>query len=131
MGFIVLAKGRAAILFVTDLLAYSLYVLLGWFGLKLFGLVGSGMAFLGLYIFHWCMILVVVRRISGFSWSPANLHLSLLGVGTVAATLWMRLSLPEPWATATGCTLALLTGLYCLQSTYSAGGDRRDQQIHS
>ena len=116
MGFIILAKGRAAMLFWTDLLAYSVYVALGWFGLKLFGLVGTGMAFLGLYIFHWCMILVVVRRISGFSWSSANLRLSLLGVATVAATLWMRLNLPEPWATAGGCTLAFLSGLYCLRT---------------
>ena len=116
MGFIVLAKGRAAILFWSDLIAYSVYVALAWFGLIVFGLVGTGMAFLGLYIFHWCMILVIVRRISGFAWSSANLRLSLLGVSTVAATLWMRLSLPEPWATAAGCTLAFLTGLYCLRT---------------
>ena len=75
MGFIVLAKGRAAVLFWTDLAAYSVYVALGWFGLKLFGLPGTGMAFLGLYIFHWCMIFAVVRRMSGFSWSSANLRL--------------------------------------------------------
>ena len=70
MGFIVLAKGRAAVLFWTDLIAYSVYVALGWFGLKFFGLPGTGMAFLGLYIFHWCMIFVVVRRMSGFSGHP-------------------------------------------------------------
>ena len=62
MGFIVLAKGRAAVLFWTDLAAYSTYVALGWFGLKLFGLPGTGMAFLGLYIFHWCMIFAIVRQ---------------------------------------------------------------------
>ncbi len=48
MGFIVLAKGRAAALFWTDFASYSVYVALGWVGLKLFGLPGTGMAFLGL-----------------------------------------------------------------------------------
>ena len=107
MGFIVLAKGRAAVFFWTDLAAYSVYVALGWFGLKLFGLPGTGMAFLGLYIFHWCMIFAVVRRMSGFSWSPANIRLSLLGVVTVAHTLWVRLNLPEPWATIIGCVAGI------------------------
>ena len=116
MGFIVLAKGRAAVFFWTDLAAYSVYVALGWFGLKLFGLPGTGMAFLGLYIFHWCMIFAVVRRICGFSWSPTNIRLSLLGVITAAITLWVRLKLPEPWATIIGCSLALVTGLYCLRT---------------
>jgi PST family polysaccharide transporter len=116
MGFIVLAKGRAAVLFWTDLAAYSTYIALGWFGLKLFGLPGTGMAFLGLYIFHWCMIFAVVRRMSGFSWSSANLRLTLLGVITVAITLWFRLSLPEPWSTITGFVVALITGLYCLRT---------------
>ena len=116
MGFIVLAKGRAAVLFWTDLIAYSVYVALGWFGLKLFGLPGTGMAFLGLYIFHWCMIFAIVRRMSGFSWSSANLRLTLLGIITVAITLWLRLSIAEPWATIIGCSLALPTGLYCLRT---------------
>jgi antigen flippase len=116
MGFIVVAKGRAAILFLTDLIAYSVYVALGWVGLKFFGLPGTGMAFLSLYIFHWCMIYVVVRRMSGFSWSSTNVRLSLLGVITIATTLCVRLRLQEPWATITGCALALIVGIYCLRA---------------
>ena len=116
MGFIVVAKGRGAVFFWTDFAAYSFYVALGWFGLRLFGLPGTGMAFLGLYIFHWCMIFAVVKRMSGFSWSSANIRLSLLGVSTAGITLWVRLKLPEPWATIIGCSLAIITGLYCLRT---------------
>ena len=115
MGFIVLAKGRAAVSFWTDLAAHFVYVALAFLGLRLFGLPGTGMAFLGLYIFHCCMIFAVVRRMSGFSWSPANIRLSLLGVVTAGAMLWVRLKLPEPWATIIGCSLALIIGLYCLR----------------
>jgi PST family polysaccharide transporter len=102
-------------MFWTDLIAYSLYIGLGWIGLKLFGLPGTGMAFLSLYVFHWCMLYAVVRKISGFSWSSENIRLSLLGVSGLAITLWARLKLPEPWATLIGCVLALVAGLYCMR----------------
>jgi antigen flippase len=116
MGFILLAKGRAATFFWTDLAAYSVYAAFGWFGLKLFGLPGTGMAYLGLYVFYWCLIYAVVRRQSGFVLSPANVRLSLLGVAVVTVTLCARLKLPEPWATGIGCSLALATGVYGMQT---------------
>lgn len=116
MGYILVAKGRAAALFWTDFSSYSVYVLLGWLGLRLFGLPGTGMAFLGLYLFHWYIVYVIVRRVSEFSLSPRNLRLSLLGVITVAIALCTRLTLPEPWGTGIGCTLALLTGLYSVRT---------------
>jgi len=116
MGFIILAKGRAAALFWTELASYSVYVALGWAGLKFFGLPGTGMAFLGLYVFHWCLLYMIVRRISRFALSPANIRLSLLGVTTAAIALCARLKFPEPWATIIGCTLALGTGIYTMRS---------------
>jgi enterobacterial common antigen flippase len=116
IGIIILAKGRAAALFWTDFASYAVYVALGWTGLKLFGLPGTGMAFLGLYAFHWCVVYAVVRRMSGFALSPANLRLSLLGITTVAITLCTRLTLPEPWATSIGFVLALATGLYTMRT---------------
>ena len=116
MGFILLAKSRAAALFWTDLASYSFYVVLGWLGLKYFGLPGTGMAFLGLYAFHWCVVYVIVRKISGFALSPANVRLTLLGIATVAVTLCTRLTLPEPWATGVGFVLAVGTGLYTMRT---------------
>ena len=114
MGYIILAKGRGALMFWTDLMAYSFYAFLGWLGLKFIGLPGVGMAFLGLYIFHSGMIYLVVRRLSGFRWSPANLKFAVIGVITVAITLTSRLTLKEPWGTLTGFALASGTGCYCL-----------------
>jgi PST family polysaccharide transporter len=116
MGYIVVAKGRAAAFFWTDLASYSLYVVLAWVGLKLFGLPGTGIAYLGLYAFHWCFIFAVVRRISGFGLSPANFRLSLLGFVTVAVALFARLTHAEPWATVVGCALALIMGIYSLRT---------------
>jgi antigen flippase len=116
MGFILLAKGRAAAIFWTDVASYSLYVALGWIGLRLFGLPGTGMAFLGLYLFHWVVVYAIARRMSGFTLSSTNIRLSLLGGTTVAVTLCTRLTLPEPWATSIGCLLALGTGIYTMRT---------------
>jgi len=116
MGFILLAKGRAAVFFWTDLVAYSVYVALGWVGLKFFGLPGLGMAFLGLYVFYLGLIYFVVWRVSGFTFSPRNIGLSGLGGLTVIIALCARLKCFEPAATIVGCALALLTGLYSLRA---------------
>jgi antigen flippase len=115
MGFIMLAKGRGAALFWTDLASYSLYVVFGWFGLKYFGLPGIGIAYLCLYAFHWCIVYAVVRRMSGFALSSANVRLSLLGLVTVGTTLCCRLKIAEPWGTLIGCVLALATGIYTVR----------------
>ena len=56
-------------------------------GLKLFRLPGVGMAFLGLYVFHWCLLYTVVRKVSGFAWSAGNTRLSLLGITTALLAL--------------------------------------------
>jgi enterobacterial common antigen flippase len=130
MGFIVLAKGRAAALFWTDLASYLVYVGLGWLGLRFFGLPGTGMAYLGLYAFHWCITYAVVRRVSGFALSPANIRLSLLGMTTVAMTLCARLTRAEPWATIIGCTLALATGIYTIRTLVRlVGMDKINRQL--
>lgn len=114
IGFILLAKERALAFFLTDLAAYSVYVTLAWFGLRWYGLPGTGMAYLGLYLFHWVMIYFVARRVSGFRLSPECVRLSGFGLATLVLTLWARWKLPEPWSTITGALLAILAALYCL-----------------
>jgi enterobacterial common antigen flippase len=125
MGYIIVAKGRAAAFFWTDLASYSFYVLLAWVGLKLFGLPGAGMAYLGLYAFHWCVVYVIIRRMSGFSLSPVNIRLSLLGVITVAIALFSRLTLGDPWATIIGCLFACLTGFYSIRTLLRLVGNEK------
>jgi antigen flippase len=115
MGFIIVAKGRALIMFLSDLISYGAYVGLAWLGLKWFGLPGVGMAFVCLYVLHWVMTYVLVRKISGFVWSAGNNRLSVIGLFASIVTLWARLKLPEPWATLVGGMLAVLIGAYCLK----------------
>jgi PST family polysaccharide transporter len=128
MGFIVIAKGRAALFFISELAAYSVYALLAWIGLKVFGLPGLGMAFLGLNLFHWCLVWLLVKRVSGFEWSTDALRLTGVGVIATATVLTCRLAMYEPWATAIGCLLSFIAGLFCLKTLVSLIGVERAER---
>ncbi|WP_204310238.1 polysaccharide biosynthesis C-terminal domain-containing protein, partial [Enterobacter cloacae] len=69
MGFIVLAKGDRNTFFWTEVAATVVNVGLAWILVPRVGLVGAGMAFFGLYIWHGILIYVLVNRMSGFRWS--------------------------------------------------------------
>lgn len=129
MGFILLAKGRGALFVVTDLVAWCLYLGLAWVGLRVCGLPGTGMAFLGLYAVHVGMIYLVARHVSGFRWAAGTFRLTVLGVVAVAVALAGRLLLPEPWATGLGSLITVLAGLYCLRTLVRlVGWERIDRQ---
>ena len=115
MGFILMAKGRSAAFFWTELAAHSVYLLLAWVGLQTYHLAGAGMAFVGLYLFHWVMIYTVVRKMTGFVWSPMNRRLMAVGIAALVVTLIARLQLGEPWATTIGCFIALIAGCFSLK----------------
>jgi PST family polysaccharide transporter len=116
LGYILAAKGEAKLVFWTELLANALQVVLIWFGVGFFALPGTGMGFFGLYIFYSVGIYFVVRRLSGFRWSPANRHLGgLLGVlvGIVFAAWYLFSHLV---AGALGAVVTMLVGLYSLRT---------------
>lgn len=114
MAFVMVAKGRAAAYFWTDLAAYSLYVLLGWIGLRVAGLPGAGIAFLGMYVGYAALIHRVVRGMSGFRWSPLNVRFGVAGVASAAAVLGLRFLVPDPWATIAAALLTTVVGIFCL-----------------
>ena len=115
LGFVALAKGRASIFIWTDVVAYSVYLVLAWIGLKHFDLPGAGMAFFGLYLFHVVMMYVIIRRLSGFAWDPHYLRYAFVSLAVAVLVLWMRLRWPEPWATLVPCLFAAVASVYSLR----------------
>ncbi len=75
LGFIILAKGKGLLFFFTELSANVVHVAFLWIGLSLWGLPGAGMAFFGEYIFVSLLMVVVARRLTGFTWTGSNLRL--------------------------------------------------------
>jgi antigen flippase len=116
MAFILMARGERKLFFWTELLANGLFVFLVWAGLRFFGLKGSGIAFFGLYAAYWTGMYLVVRRLSGFRWSRANLRLAALFAPGIAAVFVSWYILPQIATAIFGVTLALLTGVYSLKT---------------
>ncbi|MFU0507203.1 O-antigen translocase [Pseudaminobacter sp. NGMCC 1.201702] len=114
MGFIVLAKGAQQIFFWTEVAATLVHVGLAWLLVRRFGLGGSGAAFFGLYVWHAVLIYIIVRRLSGFRWSAANLKLGLIFLPASGLVFSLFAVLPFWPATAVGTLIVLLSGLYSL-----------------
>jgi PST family polysaccharide transporter len=105
MGFILLAKAARKLFFWSELFTNLLFLGLVWAGVKFFGLTGAGIAFFVMYVAYWLGIYFVVRRLTGFRWSPANRRLALLFVPLVAVTFvaWNVLHPAAPLAAAALC----------------------------
>ncbi len=116
MAFILVARGERKIYFWTELLANSIFVFLVWAGLTVFGLNGSGIAFFGLYAAYCAGIYLVVRRLSGFRWSRANLRLAALFAPGIAVVFVSWYFLPYLATAIIGSLLTLLAGIYSLKT---------------
>jgi len=123
LGFVLLAKGRARSFLCTELASNVVHLGLIWLGLKWFGLSGLGMAFLGLYVFYGLLVLIVVRRLTGFRWTTSNLQ---LGGGALIATALVFLAtgsgLPIGWGKAIGGLATGIAVIYAVSTLIRRAG---------
>ena len=77
---------------------------------------GAGMAFFGLYACHNLLIYLIVRKMTGFRWSSANIGLALVFLPAAALVFLAFTTLPFWPATAAGTLLTLAAGAYSLQA---------------
>lgn len=112
LGFIILAAGDGRTFMLTESLANSVFVLLTWVGLPYMGVAGSGMAFLGMYVFCLPLVYWLAWRRTGFRWSASVgwlLGWLMLGMLTVVCS--------GQWSTkASGMTGVLISGGFGLYS---------------
>lgn len=116
LGFIIVAKRNLQNLFIFSELAWTVvYLGLAWFSVSSFGLAGAGIAFFGAYAFHVLMNYVIVRRLTGFRWSIANLQTSSLFLALIAVIFCIFYVLPPLLAMGVGVLAVVLSGVYSLQ----------------
>lgn len=72
LGFVLLAKGMGKTFFATELFASVFQVVALWGCVKMWGLPGTGIAFLLLYAAYALLIYIVARAVSGVSWTSSN-----------------------------------------------------------
>ncbi|WP_018099493.1 O-antigen translocase [Sinorhizobium meliloti] len=115
MGFIVLAKGAKGAFFWAEVAATTAHVGLAWFLVGMFGTVGAGAAFFGLYVWHSLLIYIIVRRLSGFRWSDKNRRLALTFLPASALVFGALALLPLWPATIFGLLMTALSGAHSLR----------------
>ena len=114
MGFIIVAKGAQNLFIFSELAWTSVYLGLAWICVSYFNLNGAGIAFFGSYVFHVVMIYMIVRRLSGFRWSPATKNTSFLFLTLITVVFCSFYALPFYLATGVGVLATLLSGLHSI-----------------
>ncbi|MEK1894363.1 MAG: O-antigen translocase [Rhizobium sp.] len=115
IGFIVLAKGVQKAFFWTEVAAAVVHVGLAWVLVRMLGVTGAGVAFLGLYLWHSLLISWVAHRLSAFRLSTANRGLVLTYI-PLAACVFSAFQILSFWqATALGSAAAVLSGVHSLK----------------
>src|SRR5213076_622519 len=92
------------------------YVALVWVGIKTVGLNGTGMAFFALYVFNSIVVYVIVRRLTGFSWSAENRKLALVFIPLVGIVFVSWYFLPPVWAAVVGTALTIPAGYFSMKT---------------
>ena len=119
MSFIIVAKGKQAIYFGTEL-AWTLASLgLAWICVSSFGLNGAGMAFFGSYVSYGVLLYPIVRQLSGFRWSTANKQTGLLFLALISVVFCGFYALPLLWAACLGTLAVLVSGIYSIRVLFT------------
>jgi enterobacterial common antigen flippase len=115
MGFIIVAKAKKGLFFFAELAWTVVAIALAWTCVRSFGLTGAGIAFFGSYVFHAVLIYELVRRLTGFRWSPANTQTGSLLLPLIAVVFCGFSVLPPLWAESIGVLATVLSGVYSLR----------------
>jgi antigen flippase len=102
MGFIVVAKGRQGLFFLSELAWTIVAVSLAWLCVARYGLNGAGIAFFGSYVFHGFLTYPIARLLSGFRWSAGNWQTGSLFLFLIAVVFCSFYILPFAAAVAIG-----------------------------
>lgn len=115
LGYVMLALGKGQWFFVTETLANMAHMGLIVLGLSALGLEGVGTASFALYLIYTTGVYAVVRRLTGFRWSPECRGLLLRMLPTVALTFVAARLLPLWPATALGLLASATAFVMCLR----------------
>jgi PST family polysaccharide transporter len=115
MGFIIVAKGRQGLFFVSELAWTIVGVALAWVCLRAFGLNGAGIAFFGSYVFHLFLTYPIARWHSGFGWSRENKQKGLIFISVIGFVFGGFYLLPLLWAVGFGTVAAIASGVYSIR----------------
>jgi len=122
LGYLILAKGRAMLFFITELAANVMHLILIWIATKMFGLNGTGIAFFGLYVFYTIMTFAVGYKLSGFLWSARNLFLIVIISVSFGLSIVLSVYLSQMSSLISGAIFTGVIAICCFRRLYGLVG---------
>jgi antigen flippase len=123
LGFVLLAKGRGKTFFCTETLSNIFYVLAIWLCTRQWGLPGTGIAFMLMYVLAGFMIYIIVHAISRTTWTRSTV-IQIIGFTIALALLGLINALiRDPWARhPLNVLFCASLSLYCLRRLSQKSG---------
>lgn len=123
LGFIMLAKGMGKTFFCSETFANLLHIAAIWGCTKLWGLPGTGIAFLALYAIYTPIVYTIGYAAAHVTWNRVNqLHIVAFGT-TLAVVGLISALLSNPWYQyGINTVLLSLLSVYCLRRLSKKSG---------
>jgi enterobacterial common antigen flippase len=115
LAFVLVAKGARKLYFTTELAGNAGWVALAWVGVNLFQLEGAGMAFFALHLSYAVGMYSIVRKLTGFRWTPASVRLLVLYLPLVGVVFGCRILMGMIPAMIAGGVITMVMGIYSLR----------------
>jgi enterobacterial common antigen flippase len=123
MGFVMLAMEQGRLFFITETISVVFHVGTLWYLVKIWGLMGAGIAFMMLYIFYLVIMIAVMQKMVGASWNSRSFHLVLLStVVMVVLQLNCRLNHQMESAWVINLSIFIVTSWLCIQQLTRISG---------
>lgn len=89
MGFILLAKGKGMMHFLTNLFFFFIYLGIGFSLYPVSGLKGIGIGYFVAYVFYLLSLMIITKYTSNFKWRKNILRLETIYFIFIAAAFWL------------------------------------------
>ena len=129
LGLAIVARNEAKLFSYIQIVVGALHVGLAYLGMQIFGLIGVGIAFAALNVAHFLINLVVVRRLTDFSWSRKVAILLVASTGLAIASFSVSLWTPPLWGYGINTLLCGATAFFCLRAVAHSVGIHSIQQV--
>lgn len=129
MGFIMLARGAKKTFLWTEIATNLFHIALVWYGIRFFGLKGTGLAFCVLYIFYTMLMVAVSKSQTGFRWNHENRKLLLLLLPLVFLVFLIPLLLPAWISFGISIAITLVTSWIALRFLFERMPESAFQKV--
>lgn len=115
MGYLFLARSKTKLFFFTQIISNGFHLVAVLILTYKFGLVGSGLAYFSLYLFHVIYLKYLTKKEINFSWSKENLKTFFVVILVFIVSGFVMHFLNNNVSTIAICVLSVLMGIYSLR----------------